>query len=63
MSFICLPGAGARGDALAGGGEVHWGTVELQRGGVLLVVATSRRHGLLAHEGARDGLQGALFNL
>ena len=43
--------------------EVHLDTVELQRGDMLLMVATSRHHGMPALPGARDGLQVALLNL
>ena len=49
----------ARGEA----GEVRWDTIQLQRGDMLLMVATSRHHGLPALPDSKDGLQGALFNL
>ena len=49
--------------ALREAGEVRWDTIELHRGDMLLMVATTRHHGLPAPEGARDGLQGAPFNL
>ena len=39
------------------------GSGPLQRGDVLLMVATSRHHGMPPLPGAQDGLQGALFNL
>ena len=49
--------------ALGEAGEARWDTIQLQRGGMLLMVATSRHHGLPAPPDAKDGLQGALFNL
>ena len=42
---------------------MRWDTMELHRGGMLLMAAISRRHGMPAPAGARDRLQGALFNL
>ena len=51
------------GTALGEAAEVRWDTIELHRGGMLLMVATSRHHGVPSLPGARDGLQGALFNL
>ena len=42
---------------------MRWDTIEVHRGDMLLIVATSRHHGLLTPKGMRDGLQGALFNL
>ena len=37
---------------------MRWDTIQVQRGGMLLRVATSRHHGMPA---LKDGLQGALF--
>ena len=42
---------------------MRWNTIQLQRGGMLLMVATSRHHGMPALPDSRDQLQGALFNL
>ena len=50
------------GTALGGGGA-RWNTIQLQRGDMLLMVATSRHHGLPALPDSKDGLQGELFNL
>ena len=66
-SFLCLSEdyqvAVQAGTALGEAGEPRWDTIQLQRGGMLLMVATSRHHGLPAPPDAKDGLQGALFNL
>ena len=51
------------GTALGEAAKVRWDTTQLQRGGMLLMVATSRHHGITALLGTRDGLQGARFNL
>ena len=51
------------GTALGEAGEARWDTIELQRGDMLLMVATSRHHGLPALPNSKDGLQGALFHL
>ena len=50
------------GTALRVVGEVGWGTIELHRGGMLLMVATNRHHWSHALEGARNGLQGTPFD-
>ena len=66
-SFLCLSEdyqvAVQAGTALGEAGEARWDTVQLHRGDMLLMVATSRHHGLPAHPDSKDGLQGALFNL
>ena len=66
-SFLCLSEdyqvAVQAGTALGEAGEARWYTVELHRGDMLLMVATSRHHGLPALPDSKDGLQGALFNL
>ena len=66
-SFLCLSEdyqvAVQAGTALGEAGEARWDTVELHRGDMLLIVATSRHHGLPALPDSKDGLQGALFNL
>ena len=66
-SFLCLSEdyqvAVQAGTALGEAGEARWDTVELHRGDMLLMVATSRHHGLPALPDSKDGLQGALFNL
>ena len=50
--------------ALCEAGAVRRDTIQLQRGDMLLMVATSRHHGLPAlPPNAKDGLQAALFNL
>ena len=51
------------GTALGEAGEARWDTVELQRGGMPLMMATSRHHGMPALLDSKDGLQGALFHL
>ena len=51
------------GTALGEAGEARWDTIQLQRGDMLLMVATSRHHGLPAPPDSKDCLQGALFNL
>ena len=48
------------GTALREAAEVRRDTIQLQRGHMLLMVATSRHHGMPALPGARDGLHGAL---
>ena len=59
-SFICLSEdyqvAVQAGTALGGAGEARWDTIQLQRGDMLLMVATSRHHGLPAPPDAKDGL-------
>ena len=44
-------------------GEMRWDTIQVQRGGIVLMVATSRHHGMLALPNSKDGLHGAVFNL
>ena len=51
------------GTALGDAGEPRWDSIQLQRGDMLLMVATSRHHGMPALPDYQDGLQGALFNL
>ena len=51
------------GTVLGEAGEARWDTIQLQRGDMLLMVATSRHHGLPALPDSKDGLQGTLFNL
>ena len=51
------------GTALGGAGQARWDTIQLQRGGMLLMVATSRHHGLPALPDANDGLQEAFLTL
>ena len=51
------------GTALWEAAEVRWDTIELHTGDMLHVVATSHHHGMLALQGAWDGLHGALFHL
>ena len=66
-SFLCLSEdyqvAVQAGTALGEAGEARWDTVELHRGDMLLMGATSRHHGLPALPDSKDGLRGALFNL
>ena len=66
-SFLCLSKdyqvAVQAGTALGEPGEARWDTIQLQRGGMLLMVATSRHHGLPAPPYAKDALQGAFFTL
>ena len=66
-SFLCLSEdyqvAVQAATALGEAGEARWDTIQLQRGGVPVMVASSRQHGLPAPPVAKDGLQGALFNL
>ena len=66
-SFLCLSEdyqvAVQAGTALGEAGEARWDTIQLHRGDMLLMVATSRHHGLPAHPDSKDGLQGASFNL
>ena len=65
--FLCLSEdyevAVEAGTALGEAGEARSDTIQLQRGDMLLMVATSRHHGLPALPDAKDGLQGAFFNL
>ena len=65
--FLCLSEdyqvAVQAGTALGEAGEARRYTIELQTGDMLLMVATSRHHGLPAFPGCKDGLQGALFHL
>ena len=56
---VALQGGTALGEA----GEAHQHTILLQRGDMLLMVATSCHHGLAALPDSKDELQGALFNL
>ena len=51
------------GTALGEAEEVRWGTIQPQRVDMLVVVATSRHHGMPALPDSKDGLQRALFNL
>ena len=51
------------GTALGDAGNVQWDTRQLQRGDMLLIVATSRHHGMPALPDSKDGVQWALFNL
>ena len=64
-SFLCLSEdyqvAVQAGTALGEAGEARWDTVELHRGDMLLMVATSRHHGLPALPDSKDGLQGLFF--
>ena len=64
-SFLCLSEdyqvAVQAGAALREAGEARWDTIELQRGGMLLMVATSRHHGLPALPDSKDGLQSSFL--
>ena len=51
------------GTALGEAAEVRWDTIPLYRGDMLLMVATSRYHGMPFLPFSKDGLHGALFNL
>ena len=66
-SFLCLSEEYQvrvqAGTALGEAAAVRWDTIELHRGDMLLMVATSRHHGMPTLPGARDGLQGARFKL
>ena len=66
-SFLCLSrdyqAAVLAGTTLGDAGEVRWDTIQLQRGDMLLMAATSRHHGMHALPDSKDGLHGALFNL
>ena len=66
-SFLCLSQEYQvqvqAGTALGEAAVVRWDTIHLQRGDMLLMVATCRHHGMPALPGAKDGLQRALFNL
>ena len=42
--------------ALGDAGELRWDTIQLQRGDMLLMVATSRHHGMPALPDSKDGL-------
>ena len=42
-------------------GETRWDTIQLQREDMLLMVATSRHHGLHAPPNSKDGLQAVFF--
>ena len=66
-SFLCLSGdcqvAVQAGTGLGEAGDARWGTIQLQRGNMLLMVATSRHHALPALPNSKDGLHGAFFSL
>ena len=66
-SFLCLSEeyqlAVQAGTALGDAGEVRWDTIQLQRGNMLQMAATSRHHGMAALSDSKDGLQGAHLNL
>ena len=66
-SFLCLSEeyqiAVQAGTALGDAGELQWDTIQLQRVDMLLMVATSRHHGMPTLPNSKDVLQGALFNL
>ena len=66
-SFLCLledhQMAVQAATAMGHAGEARWDTVQLQRGGMLMMVATSRHHGMTVLPDSKDRLQGALFNL
>ena len=51
------------GTALGDAGEASLDTIQRRRGDMLLMLACNRHHGMPALPGARDGLQGAPFNL
>ena len=59
-SFLCLSEdyqvAVQAGTALGDAGEARWDTIQLQRGDMLLMAATSRHHGLPALPDPKDGL-------
>ena len=59
-SFVCLSEeyqvAMQAGTALGDAGEVRWDTIQLQRGGMLLMVAISSHHGMPALPDSKDGL-------
>ena len=59
-SFLCLSEdyqvAVQTGTALGEAGEARWDTIQLQRGDMLVMVATSRHHGLPALSNSKDGL-------
>ena len=61
-SFLCLiedyQVAVQAGTALGEAGEARWDTIQLHRGDMLLMVATSRHHGLLALPDSTNGLRG-----
>ena len=58
-SFLCLSEdyqvAVQAWTALGEAGEARWDAIQLQRGDMLLMVATSRHHGLPAPPDAKDG--------
>ena len=64
-SFLCLSEdyhvAVQGGTALREAGEARRDTIQLQRRDMLLMVATSRHHGLRALPDTKDGPQGAFF--
>ena len=66
-SFLCLSEeyqvAVQAGRALGDAGEVPWDTIQLKREDMLLMVATSRHHGMPAVPDSNDGVREALFNL
>ena len=66
-SFLCLSEnyqvAVQAGMALGEAGEARRDTIQLYRGDMLLMVATSRHHGLPTLPDSEDGLQGDFFNL
>ena len=51
------------GTALEEAEEVRWDTIQLARGDMLLMLATSRHHGLPPLPDSKDRPQWALFNL
>ena len=61
-SFLCVSEdyqvAVQAGTALGVAGEAQWDTIQLQRGDMLLMVATSRHHGMPALPDSKDGPQG-----
>ena len=65
ISFLCLSEdyqvAVPAGTALWEAGEARWDTIELQRGDILLMVATSRRNGLPAPPRLQGWATGGTF--
>ena len=59
-TFLCLSEdyqvAVQAGTALGEAGEARWDTIQVQRGDMLLMVATRRDHGLRALPDSKDGL-------
>ena len=51
------------GTAVGEAGKARWDTIQLQRGDMLLMVATSRHHGSPLLPDSKDGLQGSRVNL